>query len=138
MCKILVNTISWRSFCGIRNRDLVFMGVSSSRSASESVSELSSPPVEYWRSDWIYRKSTLNYDDLTVSIQAAYYHWWKTIKCLNEKKQSLTILCRAKSLTKVKILWKRVKSCCSALTLPHTRSFSWYLLWFVWTSAGNF
>jgi hypothetical protein len=25
----------------------------------------------------------LNYDDLTVSIQAAYYHWWKTTKCLN-------------------------------------------------------
>ena len=94
--------------------------------------------LQYWRSDWIYRKSALNYDDLTVSIQAAYYHWWKTIKCLNEKKQSLTILCRAKSLTKVKILWKRVKSCCSALALPHSRYFSWYLLWFVWTSAGNF
>jgi hypothetical protein len=70
MCKNLVNI---RSFCGTRNRNLVFMGVSSSRSASESVSVLSSPPVLEIRLD-IYRKSALNYDDLTVSIQVAYYH----------------------------------------------------------------
>ena len=30
--------------------------------------------LQYWRSDWIYRKSALNYDDLTVSIEGAYYH----------------------------------------------------------------
>jgi hypothetical protein len=70
MCKNLVNI---RSFCGTQNRNLVFMGVSSSRSASESVSVLSSPPVLEIRLD-IYRKSALNYDDLTVSIQAVYYH----------------------------------------------------------------
>ena len=62
MCKNLVNI---RSFCGTRNRNLVFIGVSSSRSASESVSVLSSPSVLEIRLD-IYHKSALNYDDLSV------------------------------------------------------------------------